>query len=171
MVMKIVKHYGSEVLMNIDEEVYDAGSALDIFRANEKISAKKRQLILQEIKPCCSAGEISREALKPLIYEEIDRLVQKGLIGTYEALTVDDLNGETQESPTLNPQEIKPLVAKEIRRLMAAGKIDIKVDVYATFKGDRRALKDIEALARANYGEDAAGNNIELPAEIDYLRK
>ena len=170
MVMKIVKHYGSEVMMQIDEEVYDAGSALDIFRANEKISAKKRQLILQEITPCTSLGEIGREAIKPMIYEEIDRLVNQGLLFSYDELTMEDLNGETQES-SCNPQELKPLVAKEIKRLMAAGKIDIKIEVYATFKGDRRALKDIEALARANYGEDAVGNNIELPAEIDYLRK
>ena len=72
---------------------------------------------------------------------------------------------------TLRLQEIKPLVAAEIKRLMIAGKIDIRMDVYVTFNGDRRALKDIEALARANYGEDVRGNNVELPPEIEYLRK
>ena len=51
LVMKIVKHYGSEVKMQIDEEMFDAASALDLFRANEKIRAKKRQLILKEIHP------------------------------------------------------------------------------------------------------------------------
>ena len=50
-------------------------------------------------------------------------------------------------------------------------KIDIRLDVKATFTGDQRVLKDIEALARSNYGEDDKGNNIELPPEIEYLRK
>jgi len=51
------------------------------------------------------------------------------------------------------------------------GVIDIRLDVKVTFTGDIRAVKDIEALGKANYGEDEKGNNIELPAKIAYLRK
>jgi hypothetical protein len=170
MVMKIVKHYGSEVLMQIDSEAYDAGSALDIFRANEKISAQKRQLILEKINPTPAKGEIKQEDIKPLVYEELDRLIKEGWLSRLDELTIEDLTCEIEDS-SIPAQELKPLVAKEIKRLMAAGKIDIKIDIYATFKGDRRALRDIEALAVANYGEDAVGNNIDLPAELDYLRK
>ena len=170
MVMKIVKHYGSEVTMHIDHEVYDAGSALDIFRANEKISAQKRQLIFEKIHPSSARGDIKREAIKEIVHEELDRLVTEGLLLSFDELKVDDLTCETEEE-AMHPEEFKPMVAKEIKRLMAAGKIDIKIDIYATFKGDRRALKDIETLARASYGEDSAGNNIDLPAELEYLRK
>jgi hypothetical protein len=66
---------------------------------------------------------------------------------------------------------MKPRIAEEIKRLMAAGKIDIKLPINVTFKGDRRALRDIETLAKANYGEDEKGNNIDLPPELEYLRK
>lgn len=170
MVMKIVKHYGSDVTMQIDGEEYDAGSALDIFRANEKISAQKRQLILEKIQPCTSKDGIKREAIKQMVLEELERLMKEGLILSYEELKLEDLTCEIDET-SIRPEEFKPLVAKEIKRLMAAGKIDIKIDIYATFKGDRRALKDIEILASANYGEDDAGNNIDLPAELEYLRK
>jgi hypothetical protein len=170
MVMKIVKHYGSEVTMHIDSESYDAGSALDLFGANEKISARKRQLIFEKINASGAKGEIKREAIKEMVYEELDRLVTEGMLLSFDELKIDDLTCETEEN-TIHPEEFKSMVAKEVKRLMAAGKIDIKIDIYATFKGDRRALKDIEALAGANYGEDLAGNNIDLPAELEYLRK
>ena len=170
LVMKIVKHYGSEVKMKLDDEVYDAGSALDIFRANEKISVKKRQLILKAITPYEEKGEITCEEVKSIIYGELDRLVKEGKVYAYEDLTTEDLTCKVEEGP-IRPEGIKPLVAEEIKRLMAAGKIDIRSDIKVAFIGDRRTLKDIEALARANYGEDEKGNNIELPPEIHYLRK
>jgi hypothetical protein len=170
LVMKIVKHYGSEVKMQLDNEVYDASSALDIFRANEKISAKKRQLILKEIKPYKQKGKINREEVRSIVLGELDRLAKDGKVYTYENLTPDDLTCETEEGP-VKPEEIKPIVAEEIKRLVAAGKIDIRFDIKATFIGDQRILNDIRALARVNYGEDEKGNNIELPSEIAYLRK
>lgn len=170
LIMKIVKHYGSEVKMQFDDEVYDAGSALDIFRANEKISAKKRQLISKEVKPYEQKGKITREKIKSTVLEELDQLVKEGKIYYYEDLNPDDLTCRVEKS-SVKPEEIKPLVIEEIKRLMAAGKIDIRLDIKVTFKGDRRTVKDIEALARTNYGENEEGNNIELPPEIAYLRK
>jgi hypothetical protein len=170
LVMKIVKHYGSEVKMHIDNEDYDAGSALDIFRANEKISATKRRLILKEIKPCTPQDAVPRQEVKFIVLEELNRLMKEGKLISYQELSADDVFCETEEE-SVRPEEIITLVAKEIKRLMNAGKIDIRIDVYATFTGDQRALKDIENLARAQYGEDKKGNNIELPPEIDYLRK
>ena len=170
LLMKIVKHYGSDVKMQIDDEVYDAGSALDIFRANEKISAKKRQLILKEIRPYEEKGEINCKELKAIICKELNRLFEEGKLFSYGDITPDDLTCTIEEG-TIRLEEIKPLVAEEIKRIKAAGKIDIRLDVKATFTGDQRVLKDIEALARSNYGEDDKGNNIELPPEIEYLRR
>jgi hypothetical protein len=170
LVMKIVKHYGSDVKMHIDTEDYDAGSALDIFRANEKISATKRRLILKELKPSTAPDGIPRHELKFVVLEELNRLIKAGKLISYEELSLDDVFYETEEE-SVRPEEVPTFVSKEIKRLMLAGKIDIRIDVYATFTGDQRALKDIETLARAQYGEDEKGNNIELPPEIDYLRK
>jgi hypothetical protein len=170
LVMKIVKHYGSEVTMRIDDELYDASSALDLFRANEKISAKKRQLILKEIQPYESSTVVEHKQVGQLILRELNRLSDEGKLISYEDITIDDITYEGEED-RIKAQEIKPLIADHIKRLMIAGKIDIRMDVLVTFKGDQRALKDIEALARANYGEDEKGNNVELPSEIAYLRK
>lgn len=170
LLMKIVKHYGSDVKMQIDDQVYDAGSALDIFRANEKISAKKRQLISKEIRPYKGKGEINHNEAKAIVYKELQRLMKEGKLFPYGDITLDDLTCTVEEG-TIRPEEIKPLVAEEIKRIKAAGKIDIKLDIKATFTGDQRVLKDIEVLARSNYGEDDKGNNIELPPEIEYLRK
>jgi hypothetical protein len=49
LISKLVHHYGSEVRMEMDEEVYDASSPLELFRANEKINARKRRWLASEI--------------------------------------------------------------------------------------------------------------------------
>jgi hypothetical protein len=170
LVMKIVNHYGSEVTMKIDDERYDASSALDLFRANEKISAKKRQLILKEIQPYTSSTPVEPHEVAQIILRELNRLLKEGKLISYEDITTEDITYEGDQG-SVKAQEIKPLIAEQIKRLMIAGKIDIRMDVLVTFKGDQRALKDIEALAHANYGEDEKGNNVELPPEIAYLRR
>ena len=45
------------------------------------------------------------------------------------------------------------------------------LDLGVTFRGDRRVLGDLQLLAANDYGEDAFGNNIALPAELSYLRR
>ena len=171
LVMKIVNHYGSETKMQLDDEVYDAGSALDIFRANEKISAKKRKLIKNEITSCTQEGNLTTEQAKSIVHKEMLRLINEGKIFSYDTITPGDLACIDEKDSLIGPAEIKPLVAAEIKRLVAEGKMDIKIDILVNFSGDRRALKDIAALAKANYGEDEEGNNVELPSQIDYLRK
>ena len=156
--------------MEIDDELYDASSALDLFRANEKISAQKRQLILKEIQPYESSTPVEPELVQQLILRELNRLLKEGKLISYEEITIEDITYQGEED-SVKAQEIKPLIAEQIRRLMIAGKVDIRMDVLVTFKGDQRALNDIEALALSNYGEDEKGNNVELPPEIAYLRK
>lgn len=53
----------------------------------------------------------------------------------------------------------------------AGGKIQNENITQVTFEGDSRSLKDIEVLARNNYGEDIMGKNIPLPKELSYLRE
>ncbi len=52
----------------------------------------------------------------------------------------------------------------------AGGKINTENVAEVTFEGDSRALKDLEILARVNYGEDTMGKGIPLPKELKYLR-
>ncbi len=51
----------------------------------------------------------------------------------------------------------------------AGGKIQKENLKEVIFEGDARALKDIEILAGANYGEDTMGKGIPLPQELKYL--
>lgn len=53
----------------------------------------------------------------------------------------------------------------------AGGKIQKENIAEVIFEGDVRALKDIEILARVNYGEDSMGKGIPLPTELNYLRQ
>ncbi len=52
----------------------------------------------------------------------------------------------------------------------AGGKISKENTSEVVFKGDSRALKDIEILAGVNYGEDTMGKDVPLPTELNYLR-
>jgi phosphotransferase system HPr-like phosphotransfer protein len=52
----------------------------------------------------------------------------------------------------------------------AGGKIQKENITDVQFEGDVRALKDIEILAGANYGEDTMGKDVPLPGELKYLR-
>jgi phosphotransferase system HPr-like phosphotransfer protein len=52
----------------------------------------------------------------------------------------------------------------------AGGKIQKENITEVQFEGDARALKDIDILAGANYGEDTMGKDVPLPGELKYLR-
>lgn len=52
----------------------------------------------------------------------------------------------------------------------AGGKIQKEKVTEVLFEGDARALKDIEILAKANYGEDTVGKGVPLPDELNYLK-
>jgi len=52
----------------------------------------------------------------------------------------------------------------------AGGKIQKENISEVVFKGDTRALKDIEILAGVNYGEDTMGKGVPLPKELKYLK-
>jgi len=52
----------------------------------------------------------------------------------------------------------------------AGGKIQKENITHVVFEGDVRALKDIEILARVNYGEDTMGKGVPLPMELKYLK-
>jgi phosphotransferase system HPr-like phosphotransfer protein len=52
----------------------------------------------------------------------------------------------------------------------AGGKIQKENITEVIFKGDARALKDIETLASVNYGEDSIGKGVPLPSELAYLK-
>lgn len=52
----------------------------------------------------------------------------------------------------------------------AGGKIKKEDVEQVEFRGDSRALADLEVLARVNYGEDSMGKGVPLPVELFYLR-
>ncbi|HPC96349.1 MAG TPA: HPr family phosphocarrier protein [Sedimentisphaerales bacterium] len=166
LVSKLVLHYGSHVRMRLGEETYDAGSSLDLFRANEQINAQKRRWLAQEI---VRLGLVPENTQPPdvvgLVRNVILTLAAKGKLILYEQ--------PLQLPDRLCPTEGTALekVTSETGRLLAMGKIDIGTDITATFVGDKRVLEDIRLLAQHGYGEDSFGNNIALPDKLAYLRR
>lgn len=167
LIAKIVGHYGSSVTMYLNNEEYDAGVTLDLFRANEEINAMKRRYIAEiingkpELKtPVPKDPEERKKELQVLFLN----LMNNDEIVLYDSnLPFEDLHLNEQEN-------MAALASRCIRYFMSLAKIDVRSDLTITFRGDNRALNDIKILADHGYGEDKHGNNIVLPAELSYLR-
>ena len=166
LVSKLVLHYGSKVEMRLDDQVYDAGSSLDLFRANEKINAQKRRWLALEIDRLGLVPEKSEgQDIVAIVRNVVLSLAAKGKLIMYEQpLELPDRLCPTEGT-------LLEKVTSETGRLLAMGKIDIGIDIKARFTGDTRVLADIQLLARFGYGEDNFGNNIALPDKLAYLRR
>ncbi len=165
LVAKIVQHYGSEVRMELDGQTYDASSPLDLFRANEKINARKRRWLVAELgRLSLPEGELSATQIRAVITNALFKLAQQGKLVIYQQPL--QLSEEFSSEGILLEK-----VTAEIARLQATGQIDIRTDLSITFTGDKRVLSDLRLLAKSGYGEDCFGNNITLPREIAYLRR
>jgi hypothetical protein len=153
--------------MHLVDEVYDASSPLDLFRANEKINAQKRRWLAQEV---------VRQGLVPERWDRDEDVVSvvRNVVLTLAA------GGKLMmyEQPLELPERLCPTegtlvekVINETSRLLVMGKIDIGIDMTARFVGDKRVLEDIALLAQSGYGEDNFGNNIALPDKLAFLRR
>lgn len=166
LVARIVRHYGSEVRMELDGQSFDAASPLNLFRANEDINARKRRWLCAELARVVPPGEPDRpEAIAAAVEALLARLAGEGRIVIYRL--------PLQFSPEAGRRDGGVLgnAVAEIAHLQASGQLDIRTDLTVAFVGDRRVLADLDILARHGYGEDAFGNNVVLPAELSYLKR
>lgn len=166
LISKLVLHYGSEVKMLLDDEKYDAGSPLELFRANEKINALKRRSLAEEIlRLDLVPANAQAENIASFIRKVILTLAEHSKLIIYEhPLKID-------EKPASTNTFLLEQVTDEIAWLQVTGKIDMGTTLKAVFVGDKRVLADIKLLADNGYGEDNFGNNIPLPEGLGYLRK
>ncbi len=166
LISKLVLHYGSKVRMLMGDEEYDAGSSLDLFRANEKINAQKRRWLANEIVRLNLVPEqCDLEKSTSIIRSVVLALAEKSELVLYEQPL------EIPERTCVGDGTLLEKITNETARLLAMGKIDIGIDVTAQFVGDKRVLSDIKLLAEHGYGEDNYGNNIPLPKQLGYLRR
>ena len=166
LVAMIVRHYGSEVRMELEDDSCDAGDALEIGRANEMINARKRRWLADAVAELDFFHELPPDAsVEETVRRIVDALAERGKVVIYEQpLRLPPRRAETGGS-------IQERIIDELKRLQGLGKIDIDVELSVTFVGDKRALTDIKLLAENGYGEDNFGNNIPLPRELTYLRR
>lgn len=171
-IAKIIRHYGAEVQMHLGDEVYDAGCVFDLFRANERINMEKRRSIAKQLLSAQHLTATRLEEISQVMKRELKFLVDKHLIVVHQEILPEDMSvSEFNRKQVLSPEEVRGCLTELITRLLALGKIDIIMPLFVTFIGDKRALHDIEILAKTGYGEDENGNNIPLPEEISYLYK
>ena len=166
MIARIVAHYGSELTMALEQETYNAGFTLDLFRANEKINAVKRRLLARAVEGCLAQEPLeASEDPESLVRGVAQRLFSQGKLVLYD-------RNLTLESFALRGSESLPeLVTRALIHLLTMGKIDVDMEIMVSFYGDRRVLEDIKLLADNGYGEDDFGNNLPLPPRLQYLRK
>jgi len=166
LISKLVQHYGSDVQMKLDNDVYDASSPLQLFRANERINAEKRRWLAAEIKRIKLLDrETDKSKIPTIVRHVVLTLAQKSKLILYEQpLQIPP------ETPSAEGTVVQ-LVNDKLGELLALGKIDIDVGMTVQFVGDKRVLADIKLLAESGYGEDQFGNNIPLPDELGFLRR
>ena len=169
MIAKIIQHYGGKVFMRLGGEEYNAASPLELFRANEKINAKKRQVLGEEILKLPTVqkvrkldGESDPKNLMKMVCLEL--LERKKLIMYDNEFTCNNLSPIEDES-------MVEYIKRWLANCLAMGRIDIWINEQVRFIGDKRILADIKLLADHGYGEDSFGNNIVLPKELSYLRR
>lgn len=168
LIAKIVGHYGSSIEMLFDGQHYNAGSSLDLFRANEAINAYKRRQITRGINTVSHkysdsfgySGEIS-EKLKSLFLELMDK----------NEIILYDTQLSFEELPFDDDETLAERASRYIKHYMSLSKLDVRSDLNVVFRGDIRVLKDLRILAENGYGEDREGNNIPLPKELNYLQR
>jgi len=166
LIAKLVLHYGSEVQMELDDEVYDASSPLGLFRANEKINAQKRRWLAEEIVRLKLDQKQDNESdFNAVVRKLVLMLAGQSKLILYEQPL------QLLEEPARKEGTLLEKVVDEMARLLAMGKIDVDVKLKATFIGDTRVLADIKLLAESGYGEDKFGNNVPLPEKLPYLRR
>ncbi|UCG55574.1 MAG: hypothetical protein JSU70_11975 [Phycisphaerales bacterium] len=166
LIAKLVLHYGSEVHMELNGESYDASSALELFRANEKINAQKRRWLAAEICRLKLATEgLIEKDFRAAVRDVVLALAEHSKLILYEQPL------QLPDEPASKEGTLLEKVMDEMARLLALGKIDVDTELTATFVGDKRVLADITLLAECGYGEDNFGNNIPLPKKLVYLRR
>ena len=166
LIAKLVHHYGSKVHMQMGEEIYDASSPLELFRANEKINAQKRRRLAAEIVRLRPVQQRNgADDIKAIVRNVVTKLAEQGELVLYE-------------QPLQIPEELVPKpgplleqVIDVTAQLLTMGKVDVHIDLNVTFAGDKRVLADIQLLAESGYGEDNFGNNVTLPEKLAYLRR
>ena len=165
LIARIVRHYGSDIRMELDGQSYDASLPMDIFRANEKINAKKRRWLILEIGYFpLPAGSLNDRQIHTAILDVVFKLAEQGKLFLYQHPL--QLSNEFDREGILLEN-----ITAEIAHLLATGQLDIKTDLTIAFIGDKRVLSDLMLLAKSGYGEDCFGNNIALPKELAYLRR
>lgn len=168
LIAKIVRHYGSQVTMELDGQEYDAAQPFDLFRANEAINAVKRRQAADMLdreselqQPVPEDPEERNRELQLLFL----RLMREGHIMVYDSdVRFEDLEAEAGET-------LAEFAARYVVHLMSVGKLDVQSDITVRFSGDSRAVNDLEILANNGYGEDDIGNNIVLPPELSYITR
>jgi phosphotransferase system HPr-like phosphotransfer protein len=166
LIAKIVNHYGSEVCMKLGSETYNASYTLDIFRANEVLNAKKKHKLAEEAALVIKNGSYDEAGdLVRSVRTVIKILMESDKVVIYELkLPLEQIISLEDETPYQS-------IIRVLTQLFVMGKIDMEVDVQVSFSGDLRVLADIKLLAEHGYGEDDAGNNLDLPETLSYLRK
>jgi hypothetical protein len=166
LIARIVSHYGSEVTMELEGEQYNAGITLDLFRANEKLNARKRRQLAEEVDALGLGGGWPPE-------EQPTELVRKAVqvLFSQNRLVIYDRNLPLSEARPLEGESQEAFVTRTLVQLLTMGKLDVETDSSVGFLGDRRVLEDIRLLAQNGYGEDAFGNNLPLPQKLAYLRR
>ncbi len=162
-VSQIIKHYGSEATMTLCGTTYNPGSPFELFRANEEIQKTKRERICEMVAAKDTDHRLPPDAdLEKEVRRVLLDLAAERKIVIHEELSFVKLR-------LARDRTLFELVADAVFHFLRTGRIDVQTDLVATFRGDKRVLRDIQLLAAHGYGEDERGRNLPMPPGLEYL--
>lgn len=165
LIAKIAAHFGSPLSMVLDGNEYDASQPLELFRANEDINACKRRFLGEKAEKMKRFNKAipRKKACEELTGMLFDMSRKKTIILYDHSIDCSEVDYPADDT-------LGSAFMSVCKHYLATGKLDINSDIKVIFKGDSRAISDLENLAGHGYGEDIHGNNIMLPQELSYLR-
>lgn len=165
----IARHYRTSLIAEINGVCYDASVPLALTMANGYLDCQKKEWLDGQLQKypqlLCGPLDGDAESLAERIQEIVFFLEKQGEL----ELTAKSIY--LRKDLSLSPGgSFRNLLFDEFTHLLGTGQINIDLEIPIRYRGDRRALADVEKLAmQYNYGEDNRGNDVPLPSELRYI--
>jgi hypothetical protein len=168
----IAKHYNTDLTAIIDGTEYNAKEPLQLTLANGALDRIKKDWLEEKMwdNPDLNGppSSMERDVLANHIYGLVVSLVELEVMRLHVPLTVADCERAI-------PRDCEGVSYNNLRfdvftNLLGSAKIGVDLEILIRFRGEKRALRDVETLANEyNYGEDREGKDVRLPLHLRYI--
>ena len=169
---RIAKHYNTDLTAIINGVEYDASEPLRLTFANGALDRIKKKWLEGKMSdnPELNAEppSMEKDVLAEHIYGIVVSMAELDIMRLLVPLTVSDC--ERAIPRDYNGPSYNHLLFDVFTNLLGSAKISVDLEIPISFRGEKRALCDVETLAMEyTYGEDREGKDVMLPPYLRYI--